>query len=308
MAELDMGAVQAEFEGLSGTDQPTAPVPEETPMFELPYGDQTYKFPLNHEIPIKHNGQVIKAPFEKVLNAFRERSHLQDHRNSFNAEKETFESERQKFGEFQDLHKKYGEIQDWSEKNPDQWEKLWNLYQSKETALLGDPSGEASPVNPQVQELLQSMQQQIRDLSADRDARLKSEEERAVNDDVKAVESEIANFRDTFGEKYGINLEEANEDGVTLQSQILKFGIDKGYQDFETAATMYLRDTLLDTAQHTARTETAKGIQQDTRAGIISRSDTPSTGETSIDPTKLTEDQLMSMAFDEMSKKLNTEG
>lgn len=310
MSDVDLSAAAEEYSQLVNGEVPAKneqSQQEEVPMFEIPYQDQVYKLPLTHEIPIKHNGQVVKAPLEKVLNAFRERSHLDDKFKQFNTQKEQFDQERQKFGEFQELHNKYGEIQKWSEENPEKWNALWDLYQKRDTALLGAEQGNEGAVSPQVQQLLENMQEQIRVLSQDRDARIQSEEERAIQEDVKAVEAEIANFRDTFGKKYGINLDEADENGITLQSRILQFGLDKGYQDFETAATMFLRDTLLDTAQQVARNEAVKSVQQQRKSGILSRSDTPFSGETSIDPTKLSEEKRDQMALEEF-KRLLSEG
>lgn len=314
MSEIDMSAVTEEFNQLANgeaAEGQEAPQQEEVPMFEIPYQDQVYKIPLNHEIPIKHNGQIVKAPFEKVLNAFRKRSFLDDETKAFKTQKEEFDQQRSQYENFEELNKKYGEIQKWSEENPDQWQSLWDLYQKRDTALLGTQTegGNEGAISPQVQQLLENMQDQIRTLSQEREERLKMEQERAIDEDVKNVESEIANFKETYGKKYGINLEEADESGITLQSRILQFGIDKGYQDFETAATMYLRDTLLDTAQQVARNEAVKNIQQDRKSGILGRSDTPgSSAETNIDPTKLSDEKREQMALAELNKLMQSEG
>ena len=53
--------------------QPGQEVAAETDieLVDIPVGDKTYRIPLNAEIPLKHNGQIVKAPFDKLMNAYR---------------------------------------------------------------------------------------------------------------------------------------------------------------------------------------------------------------------------------------------
>jgi hypothetical protein len=295
-----MDPAQQEFNSLIQGKNPetTPPTPEEVLEFNL--GDQSFKVPYSYEIPIKHNGQIIKAPIEKVLNAFRERSHLTDKYTQFKKEREEFDGQRKQFQDFDILRQKYGAIQDWSEKNPDQWNKLWELFQQRDQLLN-------NPQDPTIAEL-NSMRKELMELKSFRDEWSKNLEEQEIQTNVNEINKEIEDFSSTYGKKYGIDLTQKDDEGVSLKARIIQFGIDKGYPDFKSAALTFLSDRLLGSAIQNGKNEIANSIKNDRKAGIVARSDTPFGGETKIDPRKLSEGDRFNMALNELNKTIAARG
>ena len=100
----------------------------------------------------------------------------------------------------------------------------------------------------------------------------------------------MSSEKDQFQKDYPeINLEQRDPDGIAFWAKVMKFGIDKRYPDFESAARVYFKDLLRETYSARARNEAVKGIRADNKAGIVKRSPTPmmGQGETSIDPKKM---------------------
>ncbi|GAG03493.1 unnamed protein product, partial [marine sediment metagenome] len=130
--------------------------------------------------------------------------------------------------------------------------------------------------------------------------------ERSDRQDLADVDGEIAAFKEQYSEKYGINLEEPDAEGVSLTARILQHGIKTGNnQSFTEAAKAYLFDRTLEIANVNGRTAAAQAVQADHKAGIVGRSATP-TGETNFDPTRMTEDKVDEMAAAELHRMLGT--
>lgn len=302
---MDDAAIASEFESLStGGEQlqdantgveAQVNVPD-IPGLDIDLGEQKFKLPYDHKLKVKHNGEYVETPLEQVLNAWREREHFSDKYKSFNQEKEQFEQQRNQFDpeRFQTLDA----LQKWSEENPDQFDQIWNMYQQRDQ-ILSQQSDD--PVSGMVRDL----QNQVKELSQFKNQFEQYQQQQQEAEDIEQVNSDIQKFQQEYGEKYGINLNEADEEGVKLETRILKHGIEKGITDFMTAASSYLLPTLIENAQHKGRTETAKAVRSDKRAGILGRSDTPSNGETKFDPRGLSEQELEDRALAEFQSMLN---
>jgi hypothetical protein len=122
---------------------PTPATQAKIEELEIMLQGKPFRLPVNAEIPVKHNGQILKTPLEKLLNSFRQSSHIEDKLKEYKTMREKFESERGDLDSFNASKQKYGAIQDWSEKNPEQWERLWESFQSRDKLLTGNP-GETS--------------------------------------------------------------------------------------------------------------------------------------------------------------------
>jgi len=267
-------------------------------MFEM--GDQ--KYPANAEIKIVHNGQILKVPASKVLNTYRQFEHLQNKwANEYKPKIESFEKLRPEYEQAKAFKDKYGQIQEWSEKNPKDWETLWNLYQNKDKVLLESKVApqqqsafEAAQVgntnNPNLKPLIDELTQIKAELSQYKTAKeqweAKQQEIRAQKD-TEFVMGEVDSFKKEYPE---IDLEEVDPDGVKLWAKIMKFGIDNKLPDFETSAMKFLKPRLIDTWSSRARNEAVKGLKADNRQGIVKRSATPLQGQDAqakIDPRKM---------------------
>src|SRR5437899_2639482 len=120
------------------TTTQTAPPSTQAKIEELEYllGGKSFKLPSNAEFRLKHNGQYMQAPLEKMANAFRQSTHFEDKGKELRTLREQLEKDRGEVGKYNELRQKYEAIQSWSEANPKDWERLWMLFQNKERALL----------------------------------------------------------------------------------------------------------------------------------------------------------------------------
>lgn len=254
---------------------PQGQTPAETAYLEAIYEGKTSRLPLSAEFMINENGQVQRIPANKLINGYRQVSHLQREQKKFKEERSKWEQDNQGYDA---LKKHYGEIDNWARQNPDQWTKLQELYSKRDSLLV---EGE----NPQGQ-LIEKFNTTIKGLE---DRLSKYENMYKQSEDQKAV-SEVQTEMDSFKKEFsGINLDEQDEDGISLKSQILKYGADNGYPTFRAAALDYkfpdgtpLLTKLLETAREQSRNAAVKGAKQDFKNGVVARSSTPATGQNSF--------------------------
>ena len=298
----NMTDIANELEGLSqGQEQPTETPTVEAdkgPLYEFEFGGAQHKIPLSHELPVKHNGQMVKAPLEQILNAWREREHFADKYKSFNSERAEFESTKSKFGDPDQLAQLQN-LQKWSVENAEDFEAIWKLHEDRKNALNG--GGDDNPLSAIVRE----QNEQLRGLMEFKKSFEETQAQKEEAEMIEQVNNDIKEFSETIGKKYGIDLNEVDEEGVKLETRILQHGIDKNIDDFNTAASSYLLPRIAESATQLGRTETVKAVKSDKRAGIIGRSETPN-GETTFNPRSMSEEQLKEQALAELTSMLNS--
>lgn len=275
-----------------------APQAQSIETLEILLNGNPFKLPTNVEIPIKHNGQIMKQPLSNLLNSYRQGTHIEEKLKEYRTLKEQLEAERGELDQFRSLKDKYGAIQDWSEKNPQEWERIWDLYQNKERALVGAPNGDN-----QYLEHIAALKKELGEMRDWRSQFEKEREDTKLRQETEALKQEVEEFKKEWPE---IDLDETNLDGVSLRGQIMQHGLSKGVGDFQLAAMSYLRPRLLEIASQRGRTEAVKGVQSDKQQGIIARSSTPMTGQGSeVDPSKLSKADRAAMAKAELERMLS---
>lgn len=303
---MDLEKMTAELEsgGEPQTEAPVeqAPAPQETGI-EYYLGEKQSRLPETAEFAFKHNGQLARVPANKLINNYRQTAHLEAKLQEM---KEKFKPYEEKIGDLsawekkQQALEKYRQIQEWSEKNPDQWNRIWNGYEKAQNGLL--PEGESQAFNSDaLNQTISELRQQIQDLSSWKEERSRAEEDAKLQEAISQIEQEAKSFAEKY-QKFGIDLDEVDEDGVTLKGRILKFGADNGLGRFEVAALSYLNDTLLERATAMGRQEGVKGAKGDVAAGILSRSGVPPVdkGQTQPDIRKMDENQRREAALAEL--------
>ena len=298
MSEVDTNALQQEFEGMvsgESAQEPETQTPEQQiEMIELALGEQTHKIPLNAEFPVKHNGQIHKTPLEKLMTAWRERSHYDDKFKGLKEERAKFDEERGEYEQFQELKKKYGDIQSWSEANPDQWGALWDMFQNRDQHL-----SQTQGDNYTAQEIA-SLREELSGLKQVASKYEEMMQKSQEKEDIESVNQEIEAFRKEFPD---IDLGEKDMDGIPLQDNIINFGIKNNLPDFESAALKFLKSRLVQTAEMRGRKDTVEKVKRDHSEGVVGRSNTPFTGK-EVDPRKLEGDELKEAALAEFEQIL----
>ncbi len=267
----------------TASSAPAQPTPETTEqqtaqeMFEL----NGHKFPVNTEFQLTHGGKIVKVPYNTLANTYRQAAHMNDKWEAFRKDQESFQAKAKDFDKFKGFYDKYGQLQEWSEKNPDQWNTLWDLYQNKTKNLLSHQVGAAGapqdgqPVGPNVQPLVDKiaqLEQQLGKYDQMYSKLTEREQQEAETKDIDFIKGQISTFQNDFKE---INLQEKDPDGLPLWAKISQWGHTNGYGDFESAALVYLKSRIADVYTTRARNESVAAQKTDKMNGIIKRSATP---------------------------------
>lgn len=311
--EIDTQAALAELQG-EGTEevqQTEAPQQAETEVeyYDLPYNGQTIKLPLNHEIPLFHNGATQNVPFGKLLNGYRNAAHLEAKQKEFKEKLSQMEPAYEEYNKYKDS---LLALQKWSQEKPDEFEAIWDMYQNRQQHLLsgGQPSQEGiaqlPPDHPIVRKLAEVTEKlnQYDERFAQQERLAAEQEEQEI---VGQIEQEIASFKEEFKH---IDLDSADMEGISLRGRIMQFGAEKGYPDFRSAALSYkfpdgtpLLARLMDTAKTQGRNEAVKAVKQDNMNGILSRSRTPNQGQgTGLDVKRLDDSTRYDLALEELTR------
>jgi len=322
MSEPNMEAASAEFQKLTqDTTQEVEQLQQTEPsglgqdqaqqeatakkianFFEGKLGDKIQQLPYEMQIALKHNGQVMDVPLEKMANAYRQVEHLQSKQKEFLTKEQTYQQKLQEAQEAMQFRSKYGALQEWSEQNPEAFERLWSLYESKDQ-LLGQAQGNEalSPLMAEMTQLKSKLSQIEPEFMSWKQAR----EQEAEQKDVQLVQTQM----DDISKEYPfIDLGEKDLDGIDLRSRIIQHGLDNGFRDFETAFFTYpgLRQRLSQGIRESVMSEKAKQIKTDSRNGIIARGSTPSTVKPSepVNVKRLSPNERDSMALSDLERML----
>lgn len=257
-------------------------------------GGKSYKLPSNTEFRLKHNGQYLQTPLDKMANAFRQSQHFEDKGKELRTAREQFEKDRGDLNTYQEMRKKYEAIQAWSEANPQDWEKLWGLFQNKERNLLS-PNTANPAENTQLLDKIAFLEKKLSGHEEFMSKFQQDHEENLISQEEKKVLGEIEEFKKGWPE---LDLQEKNLDGIPLVSLIINHGINEGIRDFKLAAFSYLGPRLQDLLVSRGRNEAVKSVKKDTQQGIVSRSSTPFPGKGSneVDPRKMSQQDRVKAA------------
>ena len=260
----------------AASDSGTKPV--ET--FEIIRDGKTYTFPVTTEFSYNHNNKISKVPYSTLVNSHRLGEHLNEKMKTYNDQAEEFKSRSEDFDKYKTFHEKFGALQDWSEKNPEDWSRLEDVWKNKEDHLLRqsvnqNQTGETPPTGQIPDALLQemsSMRQKMNSQQETIDGWTKHQEDTQKQSDVDYVNKEIEEFQKAYPE---IDLNEKDPEGVPLRARIMQNGVQENMPTFKSAALSYLEDRLADTFSRRARNETSQSIKSDAQNGIIAKSTTP---------------------------------
>lgn len=292
----------------------TSPTQKEVEMFEI----NGQRYPVTTEFQLTHGGKLLKVPYSKMANTFRQFEHLQEKWNTeYKPKISEFEKLRPEFDKYKSFYDQWGQLQDWSLQNPNDAKVLMELYQNRQQHLMkAQMSGQMTPEQAQqaqmnLDPLLQKIAQYEEKFGKYDQVLSKyeqAEKERQEAADVDAVKQDIHKFQ---AEYPGINLQEPDPDGVKLWAKIVTWGLQNGYNEFKPAAMMYLNDRVKAEIAAQARAEALKGVKTDHQNGIVKRSTQPlSSGQGSSSPTnqnirKLSYGEIADMAKNQIRSFAN---
>lgn len=306
-----MGDRETMIQELEGVT-PESPAPDQTPAtpetgIEYYLGDKSSRLPEAAEFNFKHNGQMSRVPVSKLINNFRQASHLESKYKDISDKYGMYEKEVGDLDAWKKMKSEmapYQQLQKWSLENPDAWNYIWDSYQKSQNGLLtpqnGNGEGQPSLQTDALHKTISELREQIQGLSSWREERMKADQDAELQAEMQKIENEASEYGKKL-EKYGIKLDEVDEDGISLKGRILKFAADNGINKFEIAAKTYLSDTLIEKATQLGRQDGVKGVRGDVAAGIVSRSGVPVKGQApKVDVSKMSPEQKKEAALAEL--------
>ncbi len=286
----------------ASTPTPGAEAPTPSDLFEV--GE--YKIPGNAEWKLAHDGKIVKVPASTLANTYRQAQHLEGKYKSFNQERQAFEQQKAEAQAAMAFKQKYGALQEWSEKNPNDFQTIWDIYQNRDKHLLAakaQPQGvQGAQVGQQGQQLspfvdeISNLKKTVGELMQTKQSWDTYQQDQRMQKDTQQIWGEKETFQKSYPE---INLEERDPDGVTLWAKIMRHGVEQRIPNFKTAAMDFLESRLQDTWAARSRNEVVKGFKQDRQQGIMQRSATPITGQGQskpVDTKKMSYAELSELA------------
>lgn len=301
----------AELEGASSEGQIAEPSPVSAPErsqieeFEYLLGEKASRLPANAEFSLKNDGRIDKIPLSKIINGYRELTSLKPKYQQLTGVEKKWAEERGQYDKSLKELEPFKKLQEWSLKRPDAFEFVMKHMKLDENGLLTLSEDARAPgVNEGLNSVISDLKNQVSQLSEWKSGWEKQQEEARLQNEDREVSKETEELVDYLKQKgIEIDLDEKDESGISLRGRIYKYGADNHIASVKAAALSYLSDTLLDKAMQRGRSEAVKGVRGDARAGIISRSSTPTNGQSKpIDVRRMTPEQRMRAALAEYTE------
>lgn len=221
--------------------------------------------PKVEEFEFDQGGKKYKATRDQVIAWAKQGINYPQKIQSFNQERTKWEQDRQNW---EKSWGSYRQIDEWAKQHPDKWEKLnslWSNGQFGSQPAQGQSPGQAPELDSFKKQLVTELNQTLQPIFQER-------EEAKLQKASQDLDKEISSIREKFKD---IDFDSTGEDGRTIEKQILDFAIENKIPKFEVAAKAFLHDQILANAQAQAKLEVSKGIQRDTKMGILGKSPIP---------------------------------
>ena len=270
--DIDVDGLLQEIEG-QGQEQEAAQTP-------TPQQVQEYEFTAM--------GKPVKAPIDKILR-WASAGYGAPQRIS-QAEKQAREYQDQ-LKSFEDQRTRYGEVDEYVKQNPDFWDHVTSSYQQR----LQQAQNQGA-ISPELAQKIQGIEKTVNQFQQEKQQEQYRTEDAELNKQIHSIR-----------EKYSANFdwETPNEQGLNLENQVIKHGIENGFKDFDRAFRDFKFDELHKQAEDRGRESLAKERQKQTKLGLLGTTPVPTKGLSNVQNIKSKSyDQLMQEGLDELGISL----
>jgi FtsZ-binding cell division protein ZapB len=261
---------QVDSNGGGGADlsdaQMDSLINNETPSRDIPMKSQaepTAK--AAQEYAIKHKGQEIKAPLEKILQwAQLGYDHPQKAQewNQTKAKLDEYVKKEAQFKEYEQKWAPYKEVDEFATKNPDWWAQVQKNYQEKISQAQSNPE-------------IAALKNELNELKEFKNSLTQKEQSQKVQEEDKQLSSEVEQIRKTYS---NFDFDAPDQDGFTLEMKVLKHAEENGIKSFKTAFRDYCHDQLMSKAEEKGKETISKEVQKRTKLGILGETSKPTKG------------------------------
>lgn len=208
-----------------------------------------------------HNGKLVKGTREQILKWAQMGYDRPQWQQNFNHERTQFEAQRKQFEAQWQEHKK---IDQWAQANPDKWSAIVQSFKNQgQSPAEARASANALDAN-QIKQMIQSELQQNPVVNEV----LTEHQQAKVQREDQALDHVIQGIKESHKD---IDFDAVNDQGMTLEQQILNHAITNGIKNFNTAFNDYCHQQLIDRAIAQAKTSVTKTTQANTKLGILGK-------------------------------------
>lgn len=263
-----------------------AAISAESPSREIPMSaPKAQAAPTPQEYTLKIKGQEIKAPLDKVLQWAQMGYDYPQRAAELNKQQQEFQKRQQEIAELEKKWSPYKEVDEYAAKNPDWWQQVQAQYKQK---IAG------AETNPEVA----ALKQELAELKAFRDELKNEKQSQKILEEDQKLSQEVESIRKTYS---NIDFDTPNEEGLSLEMQVLKHANENGIPTFKAAFRDYYHDHLLSKAREEGKELVSKEVQKRTKLGILGETSKPTKG---LKPAENVKDksyeQLAREALDEL--------
>lgn len=250
---------------IEGTDRPSN---QEIPMSEKDVAATTQE-KVDNYLEFTHNGKPIKAPVDQVIKWAQQGYDYPQKMAEINKQKMLFEQQQRQLQEqqkeFESKFSPYKQIDEWAQKNPTEWQRLNALYQQHQSGV------QAGAIPDNVLPIINQYKQELDEVKKFVASTMEEKEMLARQAEDQKLESDIKSIREQYPD---LDFDNPNEEGKSLTYQVIEHAQKHGITNFKTAFNDFYLPNLIKRAETLAKQEVSKGIQKNSKLGVLGKSPT----------------------------------
>lgn len=216
----------------------------------------------------EHGGKKVKANREQMIKWAQMGYDRPQAMQKFNAEKRAWDDEKKKWEGQWGI---YRQIDDWARQNPEAWNHIQQGWQRRGTApaVNGDAAAGSAPdaYSPKLQALEQQFSQ-FAPVVQKLEGYLQNVQNEAED---RELDQEVQSIREQHKDLDWTN---PDENGKSLELRVLEHAQEIGTKSFKVAFRDLLHEELVNRAASQAKLAVAKGIQKNSKLGVLGESPT----------------------------------
>lgn len=242
------------------------------------------------EYALQVGGKEIKAPVDKILK-WAQMGY--DAPNKIGELTKQSQQYQEQLKQTEELKSRYGQVDEYAKGNPDWWNHVEQSYQRAMEAAQQQPAVQ-DPVMNEVNQLKTQLEE-LKNFKSQIDAE-RTQAQRSMED--RALSSEIESIKKIYKD---LDFDTPDDSGRTLEMKVLEHAHERGIPNFQTAFRDLYHETLMQRAEDRGRQSVAKGIQKNTKLGLLGKSPTPKGTVSEASDTKKSYGALAREALNEMN-------
>lgn len=249
---IDTDALLEDVDKSTNKEIPMTPPPPDPEEVEKAAKAQEYELTVN--------GQVIKAPIDKIK---------QWAQQGYDYPQKMAELNRRQ-ALIDNLEKQYGSyklVDEYAKNNPQWWQTIQSQFESLQNPQQPQPG---SDINPLIHEKLQELEKFKNEVIQQKEIELREKQDSALNNEIQSIRKQYGN----------LDWGSLDENGYSLEQRVMKYAIDNNISSFRAAFRDYNYDDIVRLEQERAKETLAKETQKRTKLGLLGSSPTPSKGLT----------------------------